>query len=173
LFLTTILYIGYVEFVVFVSIPLPLPLFFLSDIGSRSGQMLISAEKGEILIPQSPLSSESVVPLVYTDVNVVPEHESNQLEKSISNLEEEVFELKLKLKSLDEKRKQVLNKIIDTKGSIRVFCRVRPFLLTERRPIREPVSFGPDNVVIRSAGSSKEFEFDKVFHQSATQVVSK
>jgi len=39
------------------------------------------------LIPQSPLSSESVVPLVYTDVNVVPEHESNQLEKSISNLE--------------------------------------------------------------------------------------
>jgi hypothetical protein len=49
--------------------------------------MLISAEKGEILIPQSPLSSESVVPLVYTDVNVVPEHESNQLEKSISNLE--------------------------------------------------------------------------------------
>ena len=29
---------------------------------------------------------------------------------------EEVFELKLKHKSLDEKRKQVLNKIIDTKG---------------------------------------------------------
>lgn len=56
--------------------------------------MLISAEKGEILIPQSPVSSmsvpesiESVVPLVYTDVNVVPEHERNQLEKSISNLE--------------------------------------------------------------------------------------
>ncbi|KAG7556763.1 Kinesin motor domain [Arabidopsis suecica] len=138
--------------------------------------MLISAEKGEILIPQSPVSSmsvpesvESVVPLVYTDVNVVPEHERNQLEKSISNLEEEVLELKSKLKSLEEKRREVLNKIIDTKGSIRVFCRVRPFLLTERRPIREPVSFGPDNVVIRSAGSRKEFEFDKVFHQSATQ----
>ncbi|KAG7556762.1 Kinesin motor domain [Arabidopsis suecica] len=113
--------------------------------------MLISAEKGEILIPQSPVSS------------------MNQLEKSISNLEEEVLELKSKLKSLEEKRREVLNKIIDTKGSIRVFCRVRPFLLTERRPIREPVSFGPDNVVIRSAGSRKEFEFDKVFHQSATQ----
>ncbi|CAH8272482.1 unnamed protein product [Arabidopsis lyrata] len=138
--------------------------------------MLISAEKGEILIPQSPVSSmsvpesiESVVPLVYTDVNVVPEHERNQLEKSISNLEGEVLELKSKLKSLEEKRREVLNKIIDTKGSIRVFCRVRPFLLTERRPIREPVSFGPDNIVIRSAGSRKEFEFDKVFHQSATQ----
>lgn len=50
-----------------------------------------------------------------------------------------------------------------------MFCRVRPFLLTERRPIREPVSFGSDNVVVRSAGVRKEFEFDKVFHQSATQ----
>ncbi|XP_024007005.1 kinesin-like protein KIN-14U isoform X2 [Eutrema salsugineum] len=142
--------------------------------------MLISAEKGEILISQPLVSSMSVpesiespqpVPLVYTDVNVVPEHERNELEKSISSLEGEVLELKLKLKSLDEKRKGVLNKIIDTKGSIRVFCRVRPFLLTERRPNREPVSFGPDNVVVRSAGARKEFEFDKVFHQSATQDV--
>lgn len=59
--------------------------------------MLISAEKGEILIPQSPVSSMSVpesiespqpvVSLVYTDVNVVPEHEKNELEKSISSLE--------------------------------------------------------------------------------------
>ncbi|CAN6876899.1 unnamed protein product [Brassica oleracea] len=140
--------------------------------------MLISAEKEEILTSQSPVSSMSVpesfdspqpVPLVYTDVTVVPEHERNELEKSISSLEGEVLELKSKLKSLEDKRKEVLNKIIDTKGSIRVFCRVRPFLLTERRPIREPVSFGSDNVVVRSAGVRKEFEFDKVFHQSATQ----
>ncbi|KFK26463.1 hypothetical protein AALP_AA8G252300 [Arabis alpina] len=137
--------------------------------------MLVSAEKGEILIPHSPVSSMSVpespqpVSLLYTDVNVVPEHEMNELEKSISSLQGEVLELKSMLKSLDEKRRDVLNKIIDTKGSIRVFCRVRPFLLTERRPVLEPVSFGPDNVVVRSAGTRKEFEFDKVFHQSATQ----
>lgn len=58
--------------------------------------MLISAEKGEILISQSPVSSMSVpqsiesprpVPLLYTDVNVVPEHERNELEKSISSLQ--------------------------------------------------------------------------------------
>lgn len=59
--------------------------------------MLISAEKEEILIPhQSPVSSMSVlesiespqaVPLVFTDVNVVPEHEGNELEKSISSLQ--------------------------------------------------------------------------------------
>ncbi|CAH8359796.1 unnamed protein product [Eruca vesicaria subsp. sativa] len=119
-------------------------------------------------VPES-VESPQPVPLVYTDVTVVPEHERNELQKSISSLEGEVLELKSKLKSLDEKRKEVLNKIIDAKGSIRVFCRVRPFLLTERRPIREPVSFGSDNVVVRSAGVRKEFEFDKVFHQSATQ----
>ncbi|VVA92641.1 unnamed protein product [Arabis nemorensis] len=140
--------------------------------------LISSAEKGEILIPQSPVSSMSVpesiespqpVPLLYTDVNVVPEHEMNELEKSITNLQGEVLELKSMLKSFDEKRREILNKIIDTKGSIRVFCRVRPFLLTERRPICEPVSFGPDNVIVRSAGTRKEFEFDKVFHQTATQ----
>lgn len=58
--------------------------------------MLISAEKEEILISQPPVSSMSVpesfespqpVPLVYTDVTVVPEHERNELEKSISSLE--------------------------------------------------------------------------------------
>ncbi|CAA7037550.1 unnamed protein product [Microthlaspi erraticum] len=131
------------------------------------------------MIPhQSPVSSmpvlESIespqtVPLVFTDVNVVPEHQGNELEKSISSLQGEVLGLKSKLKLLDEKRKEVLNKIIDTKGSIRVFCRVRPFLLTERRPIKEPVSFGPDNVVVNCSGARKEFEFDRVFHQSATQ----
>ncbi|XP_010494052.1 PREDICTED: kinesin-like protein KIFC3 isoform X1 [Camelina sativa] len=120
-------------------------------------------------VPESIESPQPAVTLVYTDVNVVPEHERNELENSISNLEGEVLELKSTLKSLDEKRREVLNKIIDTKGSIRVFCRVRPFLVTERRPIREPVSFGPDNVVVRSAGTRKDFEFDKVFHQSATQ----
>lgn len=60
--------------------------------------MLISAEKEEILIssqcpassmsvPESIESPQPVVPLVYTDVNVVPEHEKNELEKSISSLE--------------------------------------------------------------------------------------
>ncbi|CAN8255694.1 unnamed protein product [Cochlearia groenlandica] len=132
--------------------------------------MLVSHEKVEILFSQSQVSSillHDSIESVYTDVNVVPEKEMNELEKSISGLE--VIELKLNLKSLDVKRREVLNKIIDTKGSIRVFCRVRPFLSTERRPIREPVSFGPDNVVVRTLGTRKEFEFDKVFNQSASQ----
>lgn len=100
LFLTTILH--WVVVVVVHSTPTSSLIYFfliLSEVGSRSFElrkMLISAEKEEILISQSPVSSMSVpesfespqpVPLVYTDVTVVPEHERNELEKSISSLE--------------------------------------------------------------------------------------
>ncbi|KDP23612.1 hypothetical protein JCGZ_23445 [Jatropha curcas] len=102
---------------------------------------------------------------IYTDVNVVPEQEKNELEQSISNLEE----LRQKESSLDKKRKEALNKILDIKGCIRVFCRIRPFLQTEIRRIHEPVTIGLQKVVVKSVGSRKEFRFDKVFHQSTTQ----
>lgn len=106
---------------------------------------------------------------IYTDVSVVPEHEKSQLEQSISNLQGEILQLKLKLRSFDENRKKALNKIIDIKGGIRVFCRVRPFILTEKKKILEPISIGSENIVVKTAGNKKVFEFDKVFHQAVNQ----
>lgn len=52
-------------------------------------------------------------------------------------------------------------------GTIRVFCRVRPFLWTDKR--REPISSELERVIVTSSGSRKEFRFDKVFHQEANQ----
>ncbi|XP_011003806.1 PREDICTED: kinesin-like calmodulin-binding protein [Populus euphratica] len=106
---------------------------------------------------------------IYTDVNVVPEHEKGELEHSISNLEGEIAGLKRKERLLDKKRREALNKILDIKGSIRVFCRVRPFLLSDRRRIHEPISIGLEKVVVKSVGIRKEYRYDKVFHQAATQ----
>lgn len=106
---------------------------------------------------------------IYTDVNVVPEHEKGELGHSISNLEGEIAGLKQKERLLDKKRREALNKILDIKGSIRVFCRVRPFLLSDRRRIHEPVSIGLEKVVVKSVGIRKEYRYDKVFHQAATQ----
>ncbi|KAJ6883662.1 hypothetical protein NC652_030794 [Populus alba x Populus x berolinensis] len=106
---------------------------------------------------------------IYTDVNVVPEHEKGELGHSISNLEGEIAGLKQKERLLDKKRREALNKILDIKGSIRVFCRVRPFLLSDRRRIHEPISFGLEKVVVKSVGIRKEYRYDKVFHQAATQ----
>ncbi|CAK7340878.1 unnamed protein product [Dovyalis caffra] len=117
------------------------------------------------LIDSPPLPN----PTIYTDVNVVPEHEKDELEQSILNLEGEIADLKLKERLLDKKRREALNEILDIKGSIRAFCRVRPFLLSDRRRIHEPVSTGLEKVVVKSVGIRKEYRFDKVFHQAATQ----
>ncbi|KAG4911207.1 hypothetical protein JHK87_057323 [Glycine soja] len=109
------------------------------------------------------------VSTVYTDVGVVPEHQKNELEHLISNLEGEIEELRLKQKKLDKKRREALSKILDIKGSIRVFCRIRPNLVTEKRKISEPVSAGPEKIQVKFGGTRKDFEFDKVFNQEASQ----
>jgi kinesin family protein C2/C3 len=46
---------------------------------------------------------------------------------------------------------------------------VRPFLLSDRRRIHEPISIGLEKVVVKSVGIRKEYRYDKVFHQAATQ----
>ncbi|KAG6590321.1 Kinesin-like protein KIN-14U, partial [Cucurbita argyrosperma subsp. sororia] len=119
----------------------------------------------------SNLDSFNGVPptLLCTDVSIVPEHQNTELQKSILNLEGEIEQLRLKLSVSNEKRRDALNKILDIKGSIRVFCRVRPFLLTDRRRICEPVLLERDKVKVRSSGTRKEFEFDKVFCKEASQ----
>ncbi|TYH46067.1 hypothetical protein ES332_D11G310000v1 [Gossypium tomentosum] len=115
-------------------------------------------------LPDSPSLST-----IFCDVNVVPEHEKSQLEQSIHKLQGEIAELRLMLRSIDEKRRETLNKIIDIKGSIRVFCRVRPFLWTDKRRTPEPILSELDQVIVTSSGSRKEFGFDKIFHQEANQ----
>ncbi|KAE8678189.1 Transducin/WD40 repeat-like superfamily protein isoform 1 [Hibiscus syriacus] len=114
--------------------------------------------------PDSPLLSTG-----FCDVNVVPEHEKSQLEQCIQKLQGEIDELRSMQRSVDEKRREMLNKILDIKGTIRVFCRVRPFLWTDKRRTPESVSSELDRVVVGSCGSRKEFGFDKVFHQEANQ----
>ncbi|PIA44635.1 hypothetical protein AQUCO_01700315v1 [Aquilegia coerulea] len=119
------------------------------------------------LVSESPDSPPT--PACYTDVNVIPEHEKKALEETVVNLEGELKGLKLKQRSLDEKRREALNKILDLKGSIRVFCRVRPYISTDRKRYRDPICIRSEKVVIRSSTIKKEFSFDTVFSQEASQ----
>ncbi|GFZ02839.1 P-loop containing nucleoside triphosphate hydrolases superfamily protein [Actinidia rufa] len=130
-----------------------------SNLDSPDGLLSVSE------MPESPL-----FPAVSTDVNVVPEHEKNELETKIVNLEGEIVGLRHKQRSLDEKRREALNKILDTKGCIRVFCRIRPILSTIRR-IHKPivVGLGSEKIVVGSAGSRKEFGFDKPMDKPAPE----
>ncbi|KAG4983476.1 hypothetical protein JHK87_028225 [Glycine soja] len=132
-------------------------------------QILLPETENASEVSKSPsldLNPDSVdgsppVSTVYTDVGVVPEHQKNELEHLISNLEGEIEELRLKQKKLDKKRREELSKILDIKGSIRVFCRIRPNLVTEKRKFSEPVSAGPEKIRVKFGGTRKDFEFDK------------
>ncbi|KAK4273527.1 hypothetical protein QN277_021910 [Acacia crassicarpa] len=109
------------------------------------------------------------VSTIYTDVGVIPEHEKDEQEQLISNLEREVKQLRNEQCVFDKKRREALSKILDIKGSIRVFCRVRPFLLPEKRITSEPVSAASERIRVKLGGTRKDFEFDKVFPQEANQ----
>ncbi|KAK7344200.1 hypothetical protein VNO77_13550 [Canavalia gladiata] len=128
--------------------------------GSKSTSIDLNTDSNDAFPPVS---------TVYTDVGVVPEHEKNEVQHLISNLEREIEELRLKQRILDKKRREALSKILDIKGSIRVFCRNRPNLIAEKRRISEPVSAGSERVRVKLGGTRKDFEFDKVFPQDASQ----
>lgn len=54
-------------------------------------------------------------------------------------------------------------------GCIRLFCRVRPCLPTDKRRSHQPLSVESERILVRSGASRKEFGFDKVFSQEASQ----
>ncbi|CAL9775739.1 unnamed protein product [Musa acuminata subsp. burmannicoides] len=115
-------------------------------------------------------ATESELPatpsVVYMDVNVVPEHDKEGLASTISSLQVEMSELRSKQIYLDAKRREALDKILDIKGSIRVFCRVK---LMHERKAASPISTEADKITVRSAGTRKEFVLDRVFHPESTQ----
>ncbi|KAL9259686.1 Kinesin-like protein [Drosera capensis] len=139
--------------------------------------MIISGEMDHIHIPSAD-GFDSVhclndldrsFPSICVDVGVVPEQKQCELKWMISSLEDEITGLRVKQRSLHDKIKEVLNQILDIKGSIRVFCRIRPYMPSERKSKHEPILAGSQKVVIRLVGSRKEFDFDKVFLPNSTQ----
>ncbi|CAN6467746.1 unnamed protein product [Victoria cruziana] len=105
---------------------------------------------------------------VFTDVALVSEHERKELEETISKLEGEAEELRCQLRHLDRKRRDALNKLLDLKGSIRVFCRIRPFLQAEKRSKPALISPGSERIWVQGT-KKKEFVFDRVFPYQASQ----
>ena len=72
-------------------------------------------------------------------------------------------------------RKKLYNELIELKGNIRVFCRVRPISQKELRDAEEDITRYPDEdeiTVLASDGSfsrAKTYEFDKVFQDKSSQ----
>ncbi|XP_057865752.2 uncharacterized protein LOC131073361 isoform X1 [Cryptomeria japonica] len=119
----------------------------------------------------SPDSTSTPTYLTYLEDAKLSHKENCDLEAAILKLEDELAALKAHLGQLDSKRREALNKLLDLKGSIRVFCRVKPFLLSDEQAYPGPlVVSDSDKLVIKLAGGkTREYNFDKVFLPGASQ----
>ncbi|KAJ1687720.1 hypothetical protein LUZ63_019110 [Rhynchospora breviuscula] len=83
--------------------------------------------------------------------------------------QEDIMALQSRYQSLDVKRRVALDKLLDIKGSIRVFSRIRPFKSAENWRNSLPISVETDKIKVKSLGSKKEFIVDRAFDQYSTQ----
>lgn len=113
-----------------------------------------------------------------SEVESVRQNFTAQVEKLLgatSRIGEEMKAIEAKFKAAIEDRKKLHNQVLDLKGNIRVFVRVRPINAKEtpHEPPGEPtVSFKEDTsigVFDGQKATRKWFEFDQVFSPDTTQ----
>lgn len=96
------------------------------------------------------------------------EEENSSLQERLRKLESENQHLKDKQHADAKIRRKLHNKIIELKGNIRVFCRVRPFLAKEN-PEEVFHFLSNDKLEVDLDAGVKTFEFNKIFRPTDTQ----
>ncbi|KAL5972829.1 hypothetical protein ACLOJK_039635 [Asimina triloba] len=110
-----------------------------------------------------------------TAVEKMSEYEKQR--KEIEDLRRQLADADFQIVEAEKLRKKLHNEILELKGNIRVFCRVRPLLPdddcngTESAAISYPSSleFLGRGVDVRQNGQNYSFTFDKVFNHEASQ----
>lgn len=97
-----------------------------------------------------------------------------QIVKAIAQIDKTNKELVRKYKKEMALRKKYHNEIIELKGNIRVFGRVRPTIREDGdgKQAEHVVSFDDDDdslILVSHRGTTKTFELDKVFQPGSTQ----
>ncbi|KAI4333799.1 hypothetical protein L6164_018561 [Bauhinia variegata] len=114
--------------------------------------------------------------LQVSDISVVEtrtEFEGQQ--KLVNELQRRLADAEYKLIEGEKLRKKLHNTILELKGNIRVFCRVRPLLPdegnTEGKIITYPTSMEASGrgIELAQSGQKYSFTFDKVFEPDASQ----
>ncbi|KAK1420049.1 hypothetical protein QVD17_21350 [Tagetes erecta] len=101
--------------------------------------------------------------------------EFEEQKRIVSDLQDRLRDAEIKLLEGENLRKKLHNTILELKGNIRVFCRVRP-LLPDDGPAAEATVTFPSSVEsagrgidLYQSGQKYPFTFDKVFDHNTTQ----
>lgn len=99
---------------------------------------------------------------------------AKQIVKRIEGIDDKNKELVTKYKKEMALRKKLHNELVELKGNIRVYCRVRPVIKEDGggRNAENVITFDEDDDAILnvfSKGANKPFEMDKVFKPESTQ----
>uniref|UniRef100_A0A804LZV1 Kinesin motor domain-containing protein n=2 Tax=Zea mays TaxID=4577 RepID=A0A804LZV1_MAIZE len=87
----------------------------------------------------------------------------------LPSVPEEISSLRSRQRRVDRRRREALDRLVDLKGSVRVFCRVRPLVHTNSLHAQSPVTVEQERITVRAAEIKKEFGADRVFGQESTQ----
>lgn len=107
-------------------------------------------------------------------IAVVVTETSNKITKALQCLADENKDLVQKYHKEMRLRKKYHNELVELKGNIRVFCRVRPKIKEDGSGTQTEiaVTYDPDDdgiIYITNKGRIQTFEFDKVFSDNSTQ----
>ncbi|GMI94694.1 hypothetical protein HRI_003138700 [Hibiscus trionum] len=120
---------------------------------------------------KSPLNSTWVKSVCEIIKSLPDEDESAANE--FSKIKEQVVSLTQCINQLNTQRRQLLHDLLNLKGNIRVFCRVRPLTLAENigslgLGLEPVVALDTSNLLLELGNNkSKRYTFDKVFHGSS------
>ncbi|KAK4772788.1 hypothetical protein SAY86_014563 [Trapa natans] len=142
---------------------------------SQALQEMCSSQAEQICVLQHQLATANEK-LKMADLSVIEsksKHEGH--EKTISELRSNLADLEQQLISGENLRKKLHNTILELKGNIRVFCRVRPSLPDDGVASEAIVSYPTATeslgrgIDLIQSGQKYPFTFDKVFNHEASQ----
>ncbi|KAI5006529.1 hypothetical protein ZWY2020_033772 [Hordeum vulgare] len=96
--------------------------------------------------------------------------DDTELDIKVAKIQDEMVSLGAQLKQKTLQKRESLNNYLDLKGSIRVFCRMRPFNHEESYSSRTMFTLDESNVFLKVADTKiRQYKFDKVFDPRSTQ----
>ncbi|KAM3370501.1 hypothetical protein ACQJBY_018056 [Aegilops geniculata] len=132
-------------------------------------------EQIETLQKQLAVATEKLKHADVTAIEAMTGYETQK--ETIKDLEERLAYAEFQIIEADKLRKKLHNTILELKGNIRVFCRVRPFLSdSDSNGQEEAIISYPSSVEnagrgidLMNQGQKCSFSYDKVFDHSASQ----